>query len=161
MDKIKVASPAFSQGGWIPVEYTARGADHSPELRLEGLREDAVSLAVTLDDDSHPLFPKYNHWILWNVPVHNLIPAGLPAGRDIPGLPGAVQGIAYGRNRYKGPKPPLRAVHDYTFTVYALDRLLDLPPNSRRKDLFAAMEGHVLQQGTLTGKFQSHRKNSE
>ena len=73
MDKLLVTSPAFQEGGWIPAECSGRGADRSPELRLDGLRKEAVSLAVTLDDASHPIFPNYNHWVIWNLPALSLI----------------------------------------------------------------------------------------
>lgn len=68
-----------------------------------------------------------------------------------------MQGRAYGRNRYKGPKPPLRWIHTYVFTVYALDCRLNLSPTCRKPDLLAAMEGHILQRATLSGQFQSGR----
>jgi Raf kinase inhibitor-like YbhB/YbcL family protein len=153
--EFKITSSAFQDGGWIPVEHTARGADRSPELRFEGLCDGAKALAITMDDASHPLFPNYNHWVIWNLPVMARLPAGVPRGAEVPALGGAIQGRAYGRHRYKGPKPPLRAVHTYVFTVYALDGPLALGPGSTRRDLLTAMEGHVLQSAALTGRFQS------
>lgn len=158
MQPLLLTSPAFSEGGWIPLDHTARGKNLSPALRLSGLDKRAVSLAVTMDDASHPIFPNYNHWVLWNVPAREALPAAIPAGKTVLTLSGAVQGIAYGRNRYKGPKPPFKAVHSYTFTVYVLDCTVSLPPHCKRKDLLAEMEGHILQKATLTGKFQSGKR---
>jgi phosphatidylethanolamine-binding protein (PEBP) family uncharacterized protein len=86
------------------------------------------------------------------------IPASIPRGEFIPFLGNAVQGIAYGKHCYKGPKSPFNAIHSYTFTVYVLDCTLLLSPKSNRKDFLQEIEGHILQKGTLTGKFQSHRK---
>lgn len=157
MNPLRVTSPAFEEGGYIPLDHTGRGKDLSPRLNLEGLDEGARSLAVTLDDDSHPLFPRYNHWLIWKLPVCGEIPAGIPHGKTVPSLASAVQGVAYGRHRYRGPKPPFRWNHRYTFTVYVLDCLLTLPPDSRRRDFFEAIDGHLLQRGTLTGQFQSCR----
>jgi Raf kinase inhibitor-like YbhB/YbcL family protein len=155
MEELTVTSLTFLEGGMIPVENTARGADRSPELRLHGLNESAVSIAVTMDDASHPLFPNYNHWAIWNLPPRDVIPGAIPRGADVPGLSGAVQGLAYGRHRYKGPKPPRGALHTYVFTVYALDRALDLGPRSRKRSLLRTMEGHILQKAVLTGKFRN------
>ena len=152
METLTVTSPAFEEGGWIPRVHTGRGEDRSP-----GLSPAAVSLAVTLDDDSHPIFPHYNHWAAWNLPAAAEIPAAIPAGRRVETLGRAMQGIAYGRHRYKGPKPPLRWLHSYTFTVYVLDCFLDLSPASRKAALLTAMEGHVLQRATLSGKYQNGR----
>lgn len=154
---LTLASPAFEEGGRIPVECSPLGADRSPELRLTGLDPRAVSLVVTLDDASHPLFPNYNHWVIWNIPAVDVVPAAVPAGERVAALGGAVQGRAYGRHRYKGPKPPLRAEHRYTFTVYAVDRFVDVPSSGRRADVLRAIDGHVLQTATLSGRFLKGR----
>ncbi len=158
MRDLIVTSPAFKESDWIPIENSARGKDISPQLDLSGLLDDAKSIAITLDDSSHPLFPNYNHWIIWNIPVLTQIPAAIPRGELVPQLCNAIQGIAYGKHCYKGPKPPFKSIHNYTFTVYVLDCMLSLSPKSNCKDFLQRAEGHVLQKGTLTGKFQSRRK---
>lgn len=158
MRTLTLTSPSFLEGEWIPTENSARGRDISPELHIDGICENAVSIAITMDDASHPLFPNFNHWLIWNVPVQSVIPAAISKGEKIDDLSNAIQGIAYGRHRYKGPKPPFRTIHTYRFTVYILKCSLSLSPKSRREDLFAAMEGNILQTTTLSGKFQSYRK---
>ena len=158
MEALTLSSKDFEEEGWIPRKHSGRGEDLSPALSLQGIAPGARSLAVTMDDASHPLFKNYNHWLIWNLPVQAEIPGAIPAGKVVDSLGGAVQGLAYGRHCYRGPKPPLKAIHRYTFTVYVLDCALSLPPESRRAELFEAMEGHVLQKATLTGKFQSRRK---
>lgn len=157
MNKLKVCSGAFEDGGWIPARYTARQEDISPPFELEGLHPNAVTLAITLDDASHPIFPNYNHWVIWNIPMQTSIPEGVPHGKTLSSFGGAVQGIAYGRNRYKGPKPPLRSIHTYVFTIYVLDCTIHLSPSSKKQALLNQMEGHILQQAPISGKFQSHR----
>lgn len=155
---MKITSTAFKEGEWIPKEYTARGKDISPELHIHGLQKNGVSIAITMDDASHPLFPNYNHWVIWNLPVQELVPGGISKGEFVQELPGTMQGIAYGKNCYKGPKPPFKTIHTYRFTVYLLDCKLELPGTSTKADLLKAIDGHVLDQGTLCGKFQSYRK---
>lgn len=108
MKELIVTSPAFQEGGWIPEKYAGRGEDVSPPFELENLAEDAVSLAVILNDASHPLIPNYNHWIIWNLPAVSRIPEAIPHGQTVPSLSNAVQGLAYGKHRYRGPKPPLK-----------------------------------------------------
>lgn len=158
MKELSMTSPSFKEGGWIPNVHSGRGRDISPELILQEICEKAVSLAITLDDNSHPIFPNYNHWVMWNIPAQRVIPKAISYGGNVPGLQDACQGIAYGRHCYKGPKPPFKSIHTYTFTVYVLDCKLSLSPNSRKPDLLCSMEGHILQKATLSGKFQSHRK---
>lgn len=155
VQKLIVTSPSFREGDWIPRKHSARGEDISPSLHLEGIADNAQSLAVIFDDASHPIWPYYNHWVLWNIPVRNVIPEGIPRGKCVEALGGAVQGKAYGRHRYKGPKPPFRAVHTYVFTVVTADCMVDLPPDSKKADLLNSLEGHILQKGTLSGKFRS------
>ncbi|WP_206458222.1 YbhB/YbcL family Raf kinase inhibitor-like protein [Anaerovorax sp. IOR16] len=158
MDKLKIKCKSFVEGEWIPLKNTARGEDISPCFELEGITANAKSIAITFDDASHPLFPNYNHWVIWNIPIQNVIPEAIPHGTVVNSLGGAMQGIAYGKHRYKGPKPPLKSIHTYVFTFYILDCKLELPPNSRKRDLLVQMEGHILQQAILSGKFQSYRE---
>lgn len=58
----------------------------------------------------------------------------------------------YGKNRYRGPKPPFIWSHVYQFNVYVLDCMLDLLGSSRKRDLLSAIEGYILQYGCLTGR---------
>ena len=157
MEMLEIKSNAFNEGAWIPVKNSARGQDLSPDFKISGIASNARSIAITLDDASHPIFPNYNHWVIWNIPVQEFIPEGIPAGKLVDSLGGAVQGVAYGKNGYKGPKPPFKSIHRYVFTVYILDSKFDLAAKSKKRDLIAKINGHILQQATLSGKFQSRR----
>lgn len=152
-NSIKVTSPAFENEGIIPMQYTGRGEDISPELHLSPISEDAKSLAIVLDDLDHPI-PRYNHWTIWNLPVMQVIPEKIPHGESVTKLNGAVQGKGYGKNRYRGPKPPFNLSHRYQFDVYVLDCLLDLSSSSKKRHLLKAMENHILQKGSLVGRFR-------
>lgn len=157
METLKLTSSAFQEDGWIPIKHSARGENLSPCFELQGIASGAKSIAITLDDASHPLFPNYNHWVIWNLPVQEVFPEGIPKGKSVNSLDGAIQGVAYGKHQYKGPKPPFHSTHTYLFKVYVLDCKLDLPANRRKRDFLAAIEGHILQQTMLSGKFQSRR----
>ena len=157
MEILKIKSKAFDEGGWIPEKYTARGADISPDFEISNIDPKAKSIAITLDDASHPIFPNYNHWVIWNIAIQSAIPEAIAHGKYVDSL-GAVQGIAYGRNKYKGPKPPLKSIHTYVFTIYTLDCTLKLEASSRKQDFINHAGGHILQQAALSGKFQSRRE---
>jgi len=148
-----VKTPAFEHEGLIPIEHTGYGADISPELHLKNIAENAASIAIVMDDLGHPI-PSYNHWIIWNIPVMETIPANIPRGETVAGLSGAIQGRGYGKHRYRGPKPPFNWSHRYQFNVYILDCVLDLPAASRKRGLLKAMEGHILQQAILVGHYR-------
>ncbi|SHE26447.1 YbhB/YbcL family Raf kinase inhibitor-like protein [Actinomyces glycerinitolerans] len=152
--QLTLSSDCIDDDGRFRTRYTGRGEDVSPELRLQGLDARAKTLAVTLEDLTHPLFGTMAHWVAWNIPAGELIPEAIPPGRISPGT-GIVQGIAYGLHRYRGPKPPRGTTHTYRFTVYALDTVLRLSDRSRLPGLKRAIAGHVLQQAELTGTCES------
>lgn len=152
---LEVRSSVFDDGGFIPKKYTARGENTSPSFELSGISEKAKTIAITMDDASHPIFPNYNHWLIWNIPVVNTIPEGINKGFEVSELEGARQGVGYGRNKYKGPKPPLKVIHNYVFTFYVLDCELELTSKTRKEQFLSCAEGHILQKTTYSGKFQS------
>ena len=150
MEALAIRCPGVENGRFL-LDHTGRGRDLSPELILENLSPEAVTLAVTLEDMSHPI-KDFTHWVIWNLPAADRIPGAIPAGRTV--LDGAVQGVAYGLHRYAGPKPPKGRTHTYCFTVYTLDCALDLPSGARKKTFLRAAEGHILQSGSISGEFE-------
>lgn len=146
-------TPAFEHEGLIPEQYTGYGADISPELHLSDVDLRAKSIAIIMDDLGHPI-PAYNHWVIWNIPVMQVIPANIPHGKTVKSLSNAVQGRGYGKHKYRGPKPPFKWSHRYQFNIYVLDCTLDLPNASRKRNLLNAMDGHILQQAALVGHYR-------
>lgn len=147
---LKVLCPGI-ENGTFRLEHTGRGEDRSPELILEGLSPQAKTLAVVLEDMSHPI-KGFTHWVIWNLPAADRIPGAIPAGRTVSG--GGVQGVAYGLHRYAGPKPPRHTRHTYRFTVYALNCALDLSSSARKKAFLRKAEEHILQKGSISGEFE-------
>ena len=148
---ITVTSEAFAEGGMIPVQYTCDGADVSPPLNWSGIPDGARSLALICDDPDAPS-KTWVHWVLYNLPPDLTgLPDSIPSNEvlDI----GAKHGITdFGRFGYGGPCPP-GGTHRYFFKLYALDTMLDLPEKVDKKQLEAAMEGHVQASGQLMGKY--------
>lgn len=151
-ENIIITSSAFEDGGTMPIKYTGKGEDISPGLELSEVSSEAISVAVIMDDLDHP-FGIYNHWVIWNLPVKEVIPEGIEHGAIVNSLNGAVQGKGYGKHQYKGPNPPF-GTHRYQFHVFVLDCKLELDNNSAKKDLMKSIEGHILQYGSITGKFK-------
>ncbi len=138
-----ISSPAFAEGGDIPALYTCKGEDVNPELRIAGIPEDAVTLALIVEDPDAPGVT-FDHWVVWNIERTAVI-----RERFNPGINGV---NSAGRTGYHGPCPP-SGKHRYYFRVYALDSHLDLSPGVDKAALQAAMEGHVLAEGVLMGRF--------
>ena len=143
----------LSDGGKFPIEYTGRGQDTSPEFILENLSLEAKTLAVILEDLSHPI-KDFTHWVIWNIPAADRIGPAIPAGGTVPSLGGAKQGIGYGLHRYAGPKPPKGKTHVYRFTLYSLSQRLDLSSYAGKKTFLRKADRLILQAGSITGVFE-------
>jgi len=140
----------------MPKKHTGFGKDISPGFELENLSNDAVSIAIIMDDLDIPFIKAYNHWLIWNIPPMTSIREDIPYGETVASLGNAIQGVGYGSHRYRGPKQPVfvRNTHRYRFYIYVLDCMLDLSSSSKKPELLSAMQGHVLQQGSITGKYK-------
>lgn len=145
---ITVTSPAFTEGGSIPVDHTCDGSDAMPELVLSAAPEGAKSLVVYVDDPD-AIGGTFTHMIAFDVaPTTSRIGASLEEGG------GASFGVNdFGSARYQGPCPPRGELHRYRFRVLALDTLLGLPEGATRQRVDEAIDGHVLGEGTLSAQF--------
>lgn len=146
---LQISSPAFSAGGMIPAKYTCEGAEVSPPLRVSHIPAGTRSLALTLHDPDAPHPGGVTHWVIWNLPVNGQIPEHFTDG--ITGL------NSDQKNTYKGMCPP-SGTHRYNFKVYALDSMLQLPANTDQAGLEKAVQGHILAEGLLTGKYSKSKK---
>ena len=148
--RITVTSAAFNDLGVIPVEHTGRGNDVSPPFELSGLMDNATSIAIIMDDLDVPWKSNFTHWVIWNIPASADISEGISQGAYVPELNGAIQGVAFGRNHYRGPMPPF-GTHRYQFHIFVLDTMIDLDSSCGKGELLTAMQAHILQYGILTG----------
>jgi Raf kinase inhibitor-like YbhB/YbcL family protein len=150
--KINVGSAAFTEGGMIPKQYTCDGADISPPLSWSTVPEGTRSIAIIVDDPDAPA-GTWVHWLLYNLPPDlKGLPENVPAQKTLAN--GGMHGMTdFRRMGYGGPCPP-SGTHRYFFRVYALDSILDLFPGAIKKRLLLAMEGHILAEGELMGKYR-------
>ena len=150
--KIPVTSSAFKDGEMIPSKYTCDGSNLSPQLQWGKAPQGTKSFSLISDDPDAPA-GTWVHWVAWNIPADKTgLDENVPSGSTLED--GTKQGITdFDRPGYGGPCPP-GGVHRYYFKVYALDKLLDLPVSSGKKELLKAIEGHVLAEGQLMGKYR-------
>ncbi|HEY7729215.1 MAG TPA: YbhB/YbcL family Raf kinase inhibitor-like protein [Candidatus Eisenbacteria bacterium] len=149
----RIESAGFAEGAPIPARYTADDRDLSPPLRWAGAPEKTRSFALVCDDPDAPA-GTWVHWVLYNVPADRReLPEGVPALGDLPD--GSRQGVNdFRRVGYGGPSPPPGKPHRYFFRLYALDEMLQLKEKGTKKDLAAAMKGHVLAEAQLLGTYR-------
>ncbi|MCH7786195.1 MAG: YbhB/YbcL family Raf kinase inhibitor-like protein [Chloroflexi bacterium] len=149
---IELTSSAFTDGEDIPAKYTCDGEDVSPSLEWSNLPQGTKSIALIVDDPDAP-GRGFVHWVLYAIsPDAGGLPEGVPAGEVTP--QGARHGTnGFGRTGYDGPCPPSGS-HRYFFKVYALDSELEEVAGADKGDLLQAMEGRILAQGQLMGRYQ-------
>lgn len=143
--KMKITSSAFQAGGNIPSKFTCDGANVNPPLHFDQVPAEAKSLALIVDDPDAP-GGTFVHCLIWNID-----PKTTDIGENsVP--PNAVQGKnGFGKSGYGGPCPP-SGTHRYYFRVYALD-VTGLKGGSTRADLDRTMQGHIIAQGELMGRY--------
>lgn len=124
----------------------------SPGLSWQGTPAGAKSIALIVSDPD-AFRPPFIHWILYNLPPETThLREGVPNAAQLPD--GSLEGInGFDLTGYGGPCPPGRSTHRYVFTLFALDTRLDLKPNATEKEVRKAMAGHILAQGSLTGRY--------
>lgn len=142
---------AFSPNSPIPTQYTCDGDEISPALSWDAPPENTQSLVLIADDPDAP-GRTFVHWVIYDLPPDlRQLPEALPSD------PILSSGGTHGKNDfnrygYGGPCPP-RGTHRYIFKLYALDTVLDLPPGAKKREVLAAMEGHILAGGELVGQY--------
>lgn len=149
---LEVESSAFGMRRSIPVQFTAEGDDIAPPLSWSTPPEGTKSIAVIVDDPDapNPDAPQrtWVHWVVTGIPPTT---TELRGGNSLPD--GAVMGTNdWGNSVWGGPNPPIGR-HRYFFKVYALDIPLAAPGITKR-ELLAAMKGHILAQGELIGTYE-------
>ena len=124
----------------------------SPPLSGRGVPKAAKSIAITCCDPDSPGETFY-HWLLFNLlpSTNNLLPNVLRKPRIGDGV---LQGTNdFMKAGYRGPAPPSGKVHHYHFKVMALDVVVPLPAGSKKQEFLKAIDGHVLAEGELIGKY--------
>jgi Raf kinase inhibitor-like YbhB/YbcL family protein len=155
MAELKVTSTAFKEGELIPQEYTCDGKDISPDLAWAGAPAGAKSIVLISDDPDAPM-GTWAHWVVINIPPEA---KGLAAGASPTGVmpKGCLETATnFSQPGYGGPCPP-GGTHRYYFKVYALDSVLNLAVKARKAEVESAMQGHILAQGQLMGKYRRNR----
>lgn len=143
---LTVESPAFRNNDFIPSDYTCKGRNISPALKINNLPQHTISITLIMDDPDAP-GGTYDHWIVWNIPPTKEIELG-----SLLGIPGR---NSRNEHKYTGPCPPPGKVHHYRFKIFALDTTLDVSQDIDKISLINTMEGHVVAFGELIGLYQS------
>ena len=149
-----LSSSAFAHGDRIPAIYTCDEKQMSPPLSIGSSPEGTKSFALIMEDRDIPKNLRsdgtFLHWVVYDIaPQTREIATGQVFGTD------GVNGL--GVEGYMGPCPPPQhepTEHRYYFTLYALDTELGEGSGLDKAELIAAMEGHILAQTELMGRYE-------
>jgi Raf kinase inhibitor-like YbhB/YbcL family protein len=155
-------TPAFNDGGVIPVKHTQPGRDVSPALSWSGVPDSNVaSFALIVHDANAPIGNGTDdllHWMVWNIPGSaRSLPEGISHG---PNLPDGARQISASGPYYRGPAAPSTGPpHHYVYELYALDTMLDVPavgqsPPLTRAAVVAAMASHIRGKAVMVATFK-------
>lgn len=139
---MQIVSPDFQDGGEIPARFTCHGENINPQLDISHIPPGTSTLALIVDDPDAPN-KTWVHWVVYNIPLTGKIERN--------SVPGDEGNNDFEQQHYGGPCPP-SGTHRYYFKLYALDTALSLS-NPQKEDLLTAMEGHILAECKLMGKF--------
>lgn len=150
-------SPDFAAAQEIPKEFSGEGADRSPALEWSAVPKGTKELALIVEDPDAPRPEPFVHWVLYKIPgTMTKLPAGVPTQEKVEAPNALFQGKnSFGNIGYGGPMPPPgHGWHRYFFKLYALDESLSLGPGATKEKLLAAMQGHIIGEADLMGRYK-------
>jgi Raf kinase inhibitor-like YbhB/YbcL family protein len=154
---IELTSTAFEPGALIPLRYAGEGVGEnvSPPLAWSNVPDDAVELALSMEDPDAPLRRPF---------VHLVAACISPSASGVP--EGSLNASSFSKHRelglttfrklgYGGPRAlPGHGPHTYVFQVFALARKSGLRSGMTRADVLRALQDNVLAYGELRGVFE-------
>jgi len=152
LSDMQLTSSAFAFGGAIPARHTGEGDDISPALAWSNAPEGTRGFALVCHDPDAPLIRLetygFVHWVAYNIP-------GSATGLDEGQTDYTAGRNDFDKHGYGGPMPPPgHGPHHYFFTLFALDRELDIEAGLNMWHLFARIEPHVLGMNRLVGVYE-------
>jgi Raf kinase inhibitor-like YbhB/YbcL family protein len=141
---VMTVSETLFEHGTLPVRYTCGSKDPvSPPLTWAGAPAGTKSIALVVDDSDAPITP-YVYWVAFDIGpgTSALLEGQLPHGAL------QAQGTA-GYTGYAAPCPGASG-HSYRFTVYALNKVLNLPNGTSLESAWEAVAAATIGRGRLT-----------
>lgn len=156
-----LTSPAFTDGGMIPMKHAQAGHDVSPPLSWTGAPDSTRSFVLMvhdLDAATGDGTDDMLHWMVWNIPgTATSLPEGFPQGSQAPDNIRQLSGTG---PYYRGPAAPSTGpAHHYVFELYALDVAINVQASGQqtaptREAIMQAMRTHVRGKGVLVGLYK-------
>jgi Raf kinase inhibitor-like YbhB/YbcL family protein len=166
----RLTSTTFQKGAVLPglmisnisIGSVCVGQNTTPELSWKDAPRGTKSFVVTLFDTT----AGFTHWAVYNIPVSTTsLPENAGANTNLSTPFGDQTVNDLGLPGYIGPCPPSGLVHNYEFTVFALDKehfelpsAVGFPPDA--ETLYRAMFDHVIDRANYSGVFSCPANSS-
>lgn len=141
-----ISSSAFQNNKVIPSRFTCDGADVNPPLTFSEIPKETKSLLLIVDD------PDATSGTWHHYTIYNMDPSMGGVEENAKPKSGQEGITSFGKVGYGGPCPP-SGVHNYVFTLYALDIMLDLPANATYNEIKSSMDVHVIDTAQIVGRY--------
>ena len=146
---MNLKSSAFENDTTIPKKYGYKHGNLNPPLTIDNIPPNTKSLVLIMDDpDALEAVGKvWVHWILYNLQPNitsipeNSLPKNSFQGRN------DFDEIGYG-----GPAPPDKE-HKYIFTLYALDKILNIQDGTTKTEIENLIQNNIIEKCFLFGKY--------
>lgn len=140
-NRIIVTSQSLDDGV-LPSAYTCHGAGQSPPIHWSGAPQGTKALALVVDDSSAPITP-YIYWIVFDMESQT---TGIQQNQP---PTGARQADNSRGTAHYDPPCPVNGSHTYRFTIYALNKWLNLPNGVALKTAWTAIAQAAIARGRL------------
>ncbi|MFE3000793.1 YbhB/YbcL family Raf kinase inhibitor-like protein [Nocardia sp. NPDC059246] len=132
------------------------GDNVSPPLHWSGVPVEAVELVLIIEDPDAPLRRPVVHGVFTGIdPRITSVQEGALGSNDGETSSIRVGTGSFGRRGYAGPRPvPGHGPHRYVFQLVALDQPSGLTDGATLPAVLAAVSGHVIARGKLTGRYE-------
>lgn len=176
-ESLQLSSPAFSDNGSLPVQFSCEGEGISPPLNWRGVPDGAQSLVMIMDhqpepkrargEDHQPPPPPAKsksanapkprgpegvrwNWTLYNIPVDV---TAISSGQSV-GTLGS--NVVNNKNEYAPPCSKGPGKKRYTFHLYALSSALEITQSTPLSEavLRQRMQGLILDDASLSVSFE-------
>ncbi|MEU6584911.1 YbhB/YbcL family Raf kinase inhibitor-like protein [Nocardia sp. NPDC046763] len=158
-ETLTVGSAAFADGGDIPRLHagTGVGDNLSPPLHWSGVPFEAAELVLIVEDPDAPLRRPVVHGVFTGIDprITSLQEGALGSNDGATSSSIRVGAGSFGRRGYAGPRPvPGHGPHRYVFQLLALDQPSGSTDGATLSTVLAAVTGHVIARGKLTGRYE-------
>jgi len=146
VDTMTVTSPAFTDGGTIPTEFTCSGTGTMPALSWSTPPAGTKELALLVFDPDAGT-NGFVHSLEWGIDPAVTGTSHGPVMTGVRGMNGR------GSEGWVPPCPPPGAPHHYEFNVFALSKPSEIAPTATVTQFLDDIKGLVVARGKLTGLY--------